>query len=351
MNRYPVLLIAGLLAISGCTTSKGEDYLNRLERVLQSERPVGSTTTYTYVYPSLRELRLPLPDVRISFAEFLDLSACDISQAVAERNTVLGKHSGSAAVLAYESELLRRLLECENWLDRTRADQSAQFTGPNFLQKISVWTHQKSKNFSAVIWNTPFASKEFQALFSLSRQDSPSDILIHAKYTAEAVDRLADIVQASTSGEIDVLQLMALYKQIERYRVAGSWIRATQNRIDTLVSATLMLETADRATVCRATASAAKATILRNVLNKIYAQRVQPELAQLSSAGSALSNSIQKLLKSVDHPKNFGPVNFYSFMDSYFLGKNNLLIRLNYVSRKHAKAWETLFSDCELPLR
>lgn len=120
-----------LLSIAACTEQRGDDvlknYSKRLTHTLNIEQP---TLSLPAVAPlaGQRELRQPLPDIRIDLIDAHATRHCSLDMLIGERNSALGRLYPPSKQLSYELRLLKRLQKCftQDWSHNTDLLQQLQ---------------------------------------------------------------------------------------------------------------------------------------------------------------------------------------------------------------------------------
>ncbi|WP_043769945.1 DUF3080 family protein [Algiphilus aromaticivorans] len=340
MRCLPTLLASLLLA--GCArdpvASIYADYLARLERVTGVEAPAEALATDTLRYPRGRERQLPVPEVSGSVLEIFRLSRCDIGQLLAQRNSILGRHADAAAHLAIDGRITQRLKQCREALNHSDKEDA------RLLARIDELLEEKSVAMRARAWNAGLGSQAMADWWSPS-----ADALVpsEAGMPGDALEQLVLAVQAALEGKREQADkaFSQAYRQLERQRYGGAWLKAMQTSLAGLSAATTLLDTIDTTRLCPQQRPTPKARVLQTILQQRYFGNIQPLLAKLDRAGEAMHEALKTLWPADAKP----PAAVATFRAQVWaVTEGGLGNRLLHESRSHAAAWKRVLQACGL---
>ncbi|HEX5794083.1 MAG TPA: DUF3080 family protein, partial [Rheinheimera sp.] len=122
------LLALSLIACSGDSGDKAlKNYQQRLARVLSAEIPDTALPNAAALAPP-RELKQPLPDLRLDITDAYATRRCSLDTLIGERNSSLGRVYSTSKQLSYELRFLSQLQRCLNqsWDDTELYNQLEQ---------------------------------------------------------------------------------------------------------------------------------------------------------------------------------------------------------------------------------
>ncbi|USE34440.1 DUF3080 family protein [Endozoicomonas sp. SCSIO W0465] len=293
-KRFPALLPLAVLMLAGCSDHSSpdyflEEYTNRLNRVTDIDPPEPDISI-----PALPPLRLrayPVPDIRIKALEALDLLKCPaLSQAVAYRNSSLGKQMLPSQHYFYEKTLLSLIPQCIGSLRQTNEDQE----GITKLQEVLI---KKQATFPTIEWNLVFANTEFSKQLNSQGRLLPADGQTGFEGTREALNYLSGLLPDQTlDAPYTLSDLESHLQQVSASRYLGELIYSAAALSQTLSNAANILELRlKKGSVCPASNPAEKER-LHNVFRLFYREKIQPYLARVHQEGKIIRNDIRRLL-------------------------------------------------------
>ncbi|MBY5991539.1 DUF3080 family protein [Ferrimonas balearica] len=318
-----LLKLLPLLLLSGCQPGPDgtlDDYLTRLERVLNTERPAIELTPPPR--PAKHLWQPSQTDLTVSLLTPLKLKPCGVLPLIAQHNAQLGRVSPPSQQLLYHHELAHRLTRCDpDSLDEegrelhqallTHKAQQLPRLGPRlFLLSDEIWFNLGAEGKG---WRFgPLAEAE-QSLNALKRMTPRLSVL----------DEPLDPQQTLES------HLAVLY----RAELPRSLHRAMISATVTLEQASAMLETLPTLACQHETM-----TVLPNVLTAIYGERVQPLLSQIQNADRRLTPPLTALLSPLPEDPYF----------AFYLGQDADSLRGRFYSaiQLHTQTWQTLLERC-----
>lgn len=126
-----LLLLLLLISLSACSEYKGDkalaNYQLRLARVLDTPVTDSPLPAAAILIPE-RDLKHPLPDIRLDLTDAYATRHCGLDTLIGERNSSLGKVYSASKLLSYEIRFLRQLELClqKSWDDTALQQQLYQ---------------------------------------------------------------------------------------------------------------------------------------------------------------------------------------------------------------------------------
>ncbi|MBY6185442.1 DUF3080 domain-containing protein [Marinobacter hydrocarbonoclasticus] len=323
MWRQPLKLLI-LLLVSGCQPGPDtalDDYLSRLERVLETERP--AITLSPPERPNRHRFE-PDHSLTVSLLAPLALKPCGVLPLIAQHNAQLGRVAAPSQQLLYHREVGYRLHHC----DPTTLDDEGQALRTELLNHKTALLQNHSARLlllSDEVW------------FNLGADGTPWQLGELAS-TEHSLQRLAEIkarlVQWNTAS-MDSAELESELATLHRAQLPRSLHRSMLNVTIALEQASAMLGQAE-ALACRSEAMA----VLPNILIKIYGERIQPSLAAIQNADRRLTPPLRQML---------APWPEHAYFD-YYLGDQPGQLRHRFYAaiQGHTEQWQQLLKRCDL---
>ena len=294
VQQPSALLLLAVFLLSGCSDQSSpdyflEEYTKRLSRVTDVGLPEPDIVLPAL--PSLRQRAYPAPDIRIKALEALDLLKCPaLSQAVAYRNSSLGKQMLPSQHYFYEKTLLSLIPQCIRFLEQTNEDQEV-------IAKLQGVFTEKRASFPAIEWNLIFANTEFSRQLESQGRLLPADGQAGFQGTREALNYLTRLLPDQTlEAPYTLTDLENHLQQVSASRYLGALIYTTAVLSQTLNHAAAILERRlQKGPVCPA-ADPAEEERLHNVFRLFYREKVQPYLARIHEEGGIIRNDVRRLL-------------------------------------------------------
>jgi hypothetical protein len=282
------------LLAAGCSEAPVallDDYQQRVARV--TAQPLPPAVRYdTPAYPRPRERSVPAPEVRVRLLELFDFEFCDLSQLIAERNSILDRYAPASRRLDYEWRFAHRLGRCREWLGQDRDPARDELRAR--LDEIAAIKHEA---LGPAWWATTYGSAEFERHLSLATPPLPPGVPAAPLAALDALLAL-ESGQASPPDGLDLPALEAQLQQLGASAWGGAWLHAAVALGTTLDGTAALLEQAAARPYCRQGRPTPEARILQTVFWKFYAGRVQPYLSQVHRQGEAWLQRHAALLAS-----------------------------------------------------
>jgi len=310
--------------------ARWEDYLARLERLTRQPVPSASALDLR-PYPGNAALRRPLPDLRTGLLNYLALRHCDLMSLVSERNSALGKLRTASLRLSYELTFMKRGRRC--LAGETLED-------PELIALLERTLAVKRGSLDDLFWNATWAGDELRGF--LNQSPGP------AGDPAPGLEALGGLTRAGralrTRPPPDALpDLERHLATLAGGAAGGAVLREIAAARVALEQAHGMLQALDADGLCPRGRASQRARYLRNLLDSVYGQEVQPYLADLDRRQRRLGERL-RALRRVSSGAN--PA-LDQWLAHYF-GPQSQASRLAQALRAHTKRWQTVLGACGL---
>lgn len=305
------------------------DYLNRLERVLEVDRPAIAPLVPPRMPPT-RTLQVAIEPISIDLLEFWGFRKCGLAEVLGERNSVLGRVMVPSQHLHMDGRILQNLRRCKNTLE----DET-------LLALTEELINAKRAQWPARYWNATAAAPELRAFWSPSTE--PLIPGQEASYQAAetALGYLAGLPQRLSEGRWPEREdLEAHYKTLEQFELGGRLLMSLELGHQYIVAGNQMLEQATRQkTLCPAGLQKRELEYARNVMVKIFAGEVQPWLAAINRRSQSLYQQYSTLLdqQTPDLRERIQP---------FETAITTLQAQFEEALRSHVEHWQQLFHTC-----
>ncbi|WP_419535597.1 DUF3080 family protein [Endozoicomonas sp.] len=343
VQRPSALLLLAVFLLSGCSDQSSpdyflEEYTKRLSRVTDVDLP-GPDIALPAL-PPLRQRAYPAPDIRIKALEALDLLKCPaLSQAVAYRNSSLGKQMLPSQHYFYEKTLLSLIPQCIRFLEQTDED-------PEVIAKLQGVFTEKQASFPAIEWNLIFANTEFSRQLESQGRLLPADGQTGFQGTREALNYLTQLLPDQTlEAPYTLANLENHLQQVSASRYLGALIYTAAVLSQTLNHAATILERRlQKGPVCPA-ADPAEEERLHNVFRLFYREKVQPYLARVHQEGGIIRNDVRRLLSFLPAAPD-EEAQRYLRVITQASNLNSPWYRLEQSIKHHTSVWGRFLEQC-----
>ncbi len=307
-----------------------DDYLSRLSRVLDVDRPPLAEQA-TPRMPPARELQVALEPLSINLLDFWGFRSCGLSEVLGERNSILGRVMVPSQHLHMDGRILQQLRHCMRTLDdEERVELAAE------LEK------QKLRQWPGRYWNATAAAPELRAFWSPSttplvpgEEASFQEAQTALAFLTKLPDRLENHQWPERS------ELESHYKALEQYSLGGKLLRSLTLGSQRIQSANEMLAVArERRTLCPGGLQKKELEYARTVMVKVFVGEVQPWLAAVNRRASSLTQSYRALLEQ--QAEELQPA-LHPFLEDVTTQHSEFQDAL----RRHVDLWQGLFDECD----
>jgi hypothetical protein len=311
-------------------TARWQDYLTRLERLTRQPVPPPSALDLR-PYPGNAVLRRPLPDLRTGLLNYLALRHCDLMSLVSERNSALGKLRAASLRLDYELTFIQRGERC---LAQDKLED------PALIALLERTLAVKRDSLGDLLWNATWAGDELRGF--LNQSPGP------AGDPGPGLEALGGL--ASAGRALRATPTPDALPKLERHLAAlaggaagGALLREVAAARVALEQALSMLQALDEDGLCPRGRASQRARHLRNLLDSVYGEDVQPYLADLDRHRRRLDDRL-RALRAVSSGAN--PA-LGQWLAHYF-GPRGQAARLDQALRAHTERWQTVLGACGL---
>lgn len=328
-------LIAFLTLLSACSKplTNAEDYLKRLENVLDREADVSTSTELIVSFPGRKELEVQPPVFELSIKEFLGMRQCQLHTVVARRNSQLGKVATDSQRLFNDLEILSLGPTCiEKLGDSTLAT------------KLSKFVAKKEAYLNTATWQAIVASKEHRSFWHDKHfsKDYPNDLSLNL---TKELGVLSDFVAEIQNGKRNFTKQDQdnVERALGQLRLGdGGHLLAEFIKLgSSLERANSVIRKRLNSPLCRKQQATQQATYFSNVVNQHFIGKVQARAVKLEQRARELMpliDDIDKRLLAHATPE-YG--NWVRARDKKFkIGRAATL--------KHAKLIQKLYQQCGL---
>lgn len=328
------LLALLVLSLAGCSDYNGDKalkkYQQRLARVLDIDSE-NLPLPYAAELTAPRNLKQPLPDLRLDLTDAYATRHCSLDTLIGERNSSLGRVYSASKQLNYELRFLQQLQQCltQSW-DNTALLEQLQ-------QVYQLKQHSVQLAFNNMLLTDDTLRKELLGI----RDSLPLNNVAGQSETWQALTELNLLKQfiseqnwqAATAVDIEQ-QLQLLYQ----YNFIGRLQHSLRQSSHQLMQLNLMLKTITPEQLCQPRPDKQQLEILSNIFSKFFIAEVQQYTVNLQGYQQQLWPLLEQLYK--DTP-------LYGALQQRFDG-NYQSMRRELTS--HVRWWQTLNSQCALQL-
>jgi hypothetical protein len=327
-------VLAALLAalLSACTGDRQQavldDYLARVARPLDVEKPVPATPTLPEL-PRWTALQLPLRESSLDGLDFLKLRGCALQQTVARRNSSLGRMAPPSQRLLLALDFLRQVDPCiARVASRGESDLAALLTDAQ---------RQKRAQLPAMIFNATLGSEEYRQFWRGDNRlgDYPAG-------TSSAINLALSRINADVARWLDgdfEAEEPAFELALADISAGdgGELLAALARQASYLDSGSALLRT--RAPLCTPALKPGAAAVLRTVARKYFIGAVQPGAAALAQRQHLLLPPVQTLEAQLEA----------ALPEAYRRWRSErgaLLAQWTAAPKRHVAAWQALLGSC-----
>lgn len=334
--RPIMTLVMVLPLIAGCAQSTHDlydDYLGRLSNVLNTDRASWQVPP-PQSGPRTRELRLDIPDLRVTPVAYWQVRHCGLFRLISDRNSILGRVAPPNAIWRYEARLLAAMEAC---LQHPDTDES-------LAEQLVSWQETKRQFWPTATWNGTIAAPEVRSVWQASGDGWAPDSMPTLTGLRRDLGRLAHWADNWPADDIaSSSDFSAVYQNLNQQQAGGDWRRSVQISLSGLEAANRMLTQAlQDDSLCPSGNRTRDAEHAQNVLMLFFIGEIQPYLSGLNRNGEQLQASFTNLTNAIDviHPP------WERFMSTLAEELN----QLQSMSREHAELWQRTLARCEITI-
>ncbi|WP_111642029.1 DUF3080 family protein [Marinimicrobium alkaliphilum] len=335
MTRLSIRLLLVLLALclGACSPQSAEDvhrdYLARLARVLDAERPRVERDNPPRL-PRSAELRQVIESPSVNLLDWWAFRECGLTPLLSERNTSLARVMPPAHHMDMDARIIQQLRHCNDTVDD---EELLALSESLFELKMAQWP--------ARYWNATAAGPELRLFWSPSTNPlRPGDEASYSPAIA-AIERLTQLHDQVLSPEDwpGIRTLEPHYQALERGRLGGQLVQSLQVNVDYLQAANrMMAEAVERRALCPVSPQA-DLTAARNVMTLYFIGSVQPMMAAVNQRANLLLPAYARLI-AVQDPT----------LQPLIAGHRDAVQGLHetalQATRQHVDYWQQLFAQC-----
>lgn len=264
------LCLLACISLSACEKNihPAERYTERLASVLKLEAPETAADIKVQKFPSSAKLALQIDDAdTLSIREFLSLRQCQLHQALAERNSQLGKVAPSSQLLFNDLDILNNGKPC---LEKIQDKKLAA--------KLASYLENKETFLLYRAWHALLAQEEHRQFWRVqtARNNYPDTLDADA---SEELKSLARFVDSINNGKrnFDQKNYESIEQQLGKLRFGdgGQLLNEFFTLQHQLLRANALVEQRLRTPLCLNGDTTPQAKHLQSVINKFFIQEVQ----------------------------------------------------------------------------
>jgi hypothetical protein len=334
----PCLLL--ILLQTGCGSNEAQDrlrdYLQRLARPLDANAGPVETPSPT-LPPRAESLQLPIEAGSLDGLDFIRLRGCALQDAVARRNSSLGRVAPPSQRLLLELAFLRDAPDCIEYMRSQENEALAALLEENYQRKRA--------QLPALIFNATLGNREYRDFWRMrgTLKDYPTQTS-------------SEVISALEQVNADVRRWLAGDFSADggRFELAlsdiaggdGGELLASLRLQDTALSAgnTLISKRLISGPLCTQALKPAAAPVLRNVVSKYFIGQVQPWSAALNQRYHALLtpvSTLEAMLETVI-PQRYG---------QWLRSRDEQLATALEAPARHVRSLQTLLGTCYAEFR
>lgn len=274
-----------LVANAACNRPNhpAQEYLERLNSVLDTQ--IQADPIAYPVFPTVRDLQIPVQEYSISIREFLSLRGCKLHDSIAQRNTQLGKVASSSQLLLNDLEIIDTAPKCIN--SKGGAKTKEKLSG-ELKDKLIVYFGAKKAFLPKRFWHAVLASSEYREFWRQSNFDSAVPFVASGESVKTSITRLKtysehlalqpNLIESKTLEEsLAALRFGDGGRLLSELLIQLSYLSAA----DKAIKQKLALSNKGKK-LCLSAKPNTKAKYFQNVVNKFFIQKVQSRAVMLN---------------------------------------------------------------------
>lgn len=336
-------LFVTALTLLACSVSSPlgpswQRYISRLENVLDRNATVSQPQGFLH-YPKQRDLAVAFSSPSINLLDFLQLRKCKLGETIAERNSILGKHSDAAGRLIFDLQFLAQLENCLKILDQ---DGDAELR-----QSLKKAGAIKQQELPARIFAASLGGPEFRELWAKPNRAQPYPI-DGADPAIEPLKQWLRWQKNWLAGEWQLNPNAVLTTLGEiRKGLAGDLLNAQRLHLAGLISATALIDSRlGNTPLCLAGSSPPTASHFRNVLSKFFIGDIQKTASRINRHQQQLLPVIHEIETTLFEAMASAGINLPDQYQQWQSNRQQLFKQLIQAHRDHVNAAGALLNQC-----
>ncbi|GGX39872.1 hypothetical protein GCM10007392_03020 [Saccharospirillum salsuginis] len=318
------------LTLAGCGQGGDDlmdDYVARVANVLDAE-PAPVDPMALPSYPRPRQLRQPVPDIRIDLLDAWALRGCEVFKLLGERNSILGKVAEPEIRLDYERRLLTLLPQCLGSDIEIEDDLRAELESALAAKRSAFPVH---------LWNASVANPDYAAYWTGGSEPFAAEDTIDTEGYKAAQSTLSQLVESPM--ESTGSDWLGALERMGQYPMGGHSLQSMRVAIQRLEQAERLLRAAaeDRR-LCPMGPALKELGFARNVMVNIFTGEVQPWLVTVDQRFLAGFDPLSRIHDTL--PIQNEPMADYVGVLQAWHDRYRLRIR------QQVDAWQALFAAC-----
>ena len=347
LKRILIILLTctGLSACQPGYDDHLEDYINRLENILEVEQAsIPSTfgkknnTINLPKLPSKRATRIIFPELEttaettIGVLEFMSLNECALQQTIAAKNNNLGKVATQSQQLINSIVFIQQAPACIKTLqDENRTE---------LLEKLQQSLSNKTQQLPFLVWLATINESEYRSFWKTSNIDYHYPASLPPKQT-KALQDLFKFIQSTINlqdSSINLEQTLGVIHYGDGGQLLSAYIRLN-NQLDV---ANQLIELALKKPFCRPNTqnfTQANIKILHNMITMFFIPKIQNWSNELNRRYEELMPSIKQLdalLNTVEHPD----------IKQWRHQRNTVFTKARNATKNHVQMINRLYQQC-----
>lgn len=309
----------------------GDEYLTRLENVLDVEAPKVSTNIPSFA--SIKQLTPKTTANELSVREFLALRGCKLHNVIAKRNSQLGKVAPPSQLLFSDLEILASGPSCVTSLD-----------DKTLATKLQKFLDRKRASVPSSLWYALLGEQENRSFWRYQAHQANYPVKLRLE-TVDSWKALTEFVRRVKSGNGKFLQ--ADFKSVEyhlgqvRHGDGGQLLAEYARLSTTLNFANQLITERLQRPLCLNKQATNKARHFRNVVSRFFIDGVQKHALALNKREAQLMpvyRSLEEFLIAASPPA----------YQQWRQQREQIVQKGKTALREHAHIIEKLYQQCGL---
>jgi len=274
-----LILVSLILLLSACNKdgiSVSNDYLNRLQSVLEIELELNKPNT-TLRFPQRRQLKSDNSNSVLSIREFLSLRQCKLHTVIAQRNSLMGKVALPSQLLFNDLQILQHAPAC---IEKLNASNQS-----NLAEKLVDYQQQKIQHLDHSLWQAILGEQENMQFWRVREQPANYPQSFNNDATKN-IKHLLQFVQQVQHGvyDLNAQQADQIEQHLQQLSLADAgtlFQRLIQIKIDLEIANKVIVKRMKKP-LCLTGQPTQKSRYFKNVVNQFFISKVQVEAVHLT---------------------------------------------------------------------